>query len=369
MMLVLITLVTIIPASPVQGRDSVAECSRVSLTSQPQRPQWISSAVWVEDKREIAAVDTLKNRINLLSPEGEIRVAEVFPKASPNFLPAELVKGPNGYLLKMVGLPPQVLQLDQNLEPRQLNDLAKKSIPDGVRSVYQWISANGDLVGYGTVSRSGQGKSYRAGFFRTPLELNTAADLLFPYDDGDYYVLGHQYLASLGSTAYFVLMDQTPLIFEAPHGKKARALKAFPSDYRRAPKFKTSMAGPSDAEPLFREVEELTIPVGLYGQDKMLYLLTRRPGEKGTTVWSLFQIDVQNDRISGELRLPTSVHHLTVVPSHGSWFFLEKGPVQGMGTQELYSILSIPTNWISSPSTSPLNAQRLKVKTCGTPNK
>jgi hypothetical protein len=124
------------------------------------------------------------------------------------------------------------------------------------------------------------------------------------------------------------------------------------------------MAGPRDASALFKEIEGLTIPVGLYGQGNMLYLLTRKPDSQGATSWSLFQIDPQKDQVIGELRLPTKANHLTVVPSPEAWFLFEKGPVESPGAQNISSLLSIPASWINVPAGSPLNAANPKVNEC-----
>jgi hypothetical protein len=159
-------------------------------------------------------------------------------------------------------------------------------------------------------------------------------------------------------------MDEKPVIYKAARGRRPLPLDAFPTDYQQAPKLMSPMDGPRDAAQLFKEIEGLTIPVGLYGKKSMLYLLTRRPAGNGKTVWSIFQIDPKEDRVTGEVILPTQAHHVSIVPSPQAWYVIERGEVRDMGTQEISTMLEIPVSWITSPKTSPLNAQRTRVKEC-----
>jgi hypothetical protein len=141
-------------------------------------------------------------------------------------------------------------------------------------------------------------------------------------------------------------MEAEPRIYEAAPGKAARALRAFPAEYQTTPKLPARLAGPPQASALLREVERLALPVGLYGQGTRLYLLVRKPGTTGSTIWSIFQID------------------LTVAPTPRAWYLFEKGTVEKAGAQVISSLLSIPSPWLDLPDTSPLRARRLRVRRC-----
>ena len=78
---------------------------------------------------------------------------------------------------------------------------------------------------------------------------------------------------------------------------------------------------------------------GIYAQDGMLYLLTRRPGGKAKTAWWLFQIVPKKDVSLGRGQL-TTVNHLTVMPGERSWYIFENGQVEPFQPQKVpYSML------------------------------
>jgi hypothetical protein len=96
-----------------------SDCRRTPLT---RRPLSISSAVWIADRQQIAAVDTLRNQVLLVSTSGKV---EVFPSPAQS-LPAEIIEIPKGFLLKRLAGPPQVL--DRTFRPAQ-----KVSSPESFR--------------------------------------------------------------------------------------------------------------------------------------------------------------------------------------------------------------------------------------------
>jgi hypothetical protein len=325
-----------------------------------RRPLSISSAVWIADRQQIAAVDTLRNQVLLVSTSGKV---EVFPSPAQS-LPAEIIEIPKGFLLKRLAGPPQVL--DRTFRPAQKVSSPESFRPAGLSQVYAWTAAGRDLVGLGRLQRSARQRhgETSAGVFRINGSPGGRLEALGPPVASTSYVLGNRYFASLGDWAYWVLMDAKPRIYEAAPGKAARALRAFPAEYQKTPKLPARLAGPSQASTLLREVERLALPVGLYGQGTRLYLLVRKPGVAGRTIWSIFPIDPRTDQIAGELRLPTSAPQLTVVPTPRAWYLFEKGTVETTGAQIISSLLSIPSPWLDSPDTSPLRARRLRVRRC-----
>jgi len=145
-------------------------------------------------------------------------------------------------------------------------------------------------------------------------------------------------------------MTEKPSIFKFPRTGKQRIaqLKSFPEEYRRAPKLRTASTGSKSQEAPFKEIEGLTIPVGLYGQDGLLYLLTRKPRARGGATWLLHKIDPKSDRVLGQSQLPTTAKHLTVVNTGDNWYVFEKGSVQPDGSQKIDSMLIIPNSVIKS---------------------
>jgi hypothetical protein len=127
------------------------DCRRTLLTL---RPLWVSSAVWIADRQQIAAVDTLRNQVLLVSTSGEV---EVFPSAAQS-LPAEIVEIPSGFLLMRLAGPPQVL--DRRFRPVQGVTSTDRRFPQrSLGRVYAWTAAGRDLVGFGfSGALSGRGK-------------------------------------------------------------------------------------------------------------------------------------------------------------------------------------------------------------------
>ena len=96
----------------------------------------------------------------------------------------------------------------------------------------------------------------------------------------------------------------------------------------------------------------MSIPVGLYGRNGLLYLLTREPKTGGGTgtLWQLFPIDPERSEVLAPIALPTNINHLTIVDSPGDWYIFEKGAVEPAGRQLIASMLVIPNSIIRSHS-------------------
>jgi len=337
--------VAVLATPPVSGRTE-QECFRANLEDSPS---WISSAAWVGKRSEIIVVDPLRNKLLLYATDG---TAKKFPdpRIAHAKYPSSITRHGDGFLLQMVEN--SFLYLDGDLsvtkERKLLNE--SKGIKGTVGSLYDWTVTGNDLIAYGSVDPVDPQEDFQLGFFRTPLNSPSAIDLLKPYEDGDYYVLGFPYLASTADHGYFLLMDAgEPAIYEISRKVDySRKLSAFPPGYRNAPKLQSDMSGPSSAEALFKEIEGLTIPVGLYGHQGMLYVLTRRPLTEDRIEWRLFQINPREDKVSGSVVLPTSsnARHLTIVPSKDMFFIFEKGSVGAFGQQKISTMLALPSSWI-----------------------
>ena len=194
------------------------------------------------------------------------------------------------------------------------------------------------------------GQSYELGFLRAPLQPAGPVETLKPFANGDFYLVGYSYLATLGDDVYFVLMDKHPAIYRvSPGSTKLEKLKSFPAEYQVLPDFRTPPArGPKSAPARFAELETFSMPAGLYSQDGMLYLLTRKPDGKAQTAWWLYKIDPRKDEVVGRVKLPTTANHLTLVPTEESWFAIERGPVEAQQHQQIRSMVAIPSAAISS---------------------
>lgn len=332
-------------ASALSAKAQPTGCRRVALTD--SRPQWISSATFIDQGSRIALVDPLLHKLLLVNSRGKSSEAQ-WDQANGQNEPAFINRALNGYVLSMIDR--RLFWLDSRLKPRPMTSLTKRSngSQGSIESAYDSVSS-GDFLYYFGAMRTVQGQFWW-GFFRTPLEAPAVLESLFDFKDVDYYLLGHKYLTGLAGDGYAVVMTEKPSIFKFPRTGKQRIaqLKSFPEEYRRAPKLRTASTGSKSQEAPFKEIEGLTIPVGLYGQDGLLYLLTRKPRARGGATWLLHKIDPKSDRVLGQSQLPTTAKHLTVVNTGDNWYVFEKGSVQPDGSQKIDSMLIIPNSVIKS---------------------
>ncbi|MFY9820190.1 MAG: hypothetical protein WAM82_02340 [Thermoanaerobaculia bacterium] len=324
-------------------------CTRVGLEKEPL---WISSAAWVASRSIVAIVDPVKNAIFLVAADGKVQLYDQTKLVKPpsEMVPATIDKVEDKFLLQMVDQ--RLFWLDKNLEPVRQGNLLKESTSAQGRigSTYDWVAAGDYILGFGSVkSKHGQ----RFGFYRTPVRALSRIDFLYDFDQVDYYLLGYRYLSSsLRGDGYFVVMDKQASIYRVPSSGSGEVVRldAFPEKYRSIPPIPTIGTGPNTDELLFKSIEQLTLPVGLYGGgDGLLYLLTREPRAEGGTRWLLHQINPnRKGEILGQFELPTTTNHLTIVPTEKNWFIFEKGPVVPPSQQRISSMVVIPTPLIYS---------------------
>jgi len=269
--------------------------------------------------------------------------------SAKDFLPARIAKTEGGFLLEMVD--GNLVSLGKQLQVVRENALMQKGLPgEHVGSFYQWTVAGDKIVGFGTLAKTDQ--DFELGFLRTSLQPAGKVETLKPFGHGDFYLIGYSYLATLGDDVYFVLMDKHPAIYRvSPGSPNVEKLKSFPDEYRVLPDFRSPPPkGPKSAPARFAELETFSMPAGLYAQNGMLYLLTRKPEGPARTAWWLYKIDPRRDVIVGRTKLPTSANHLLVVPTAESWFAIERGRVEENQRQQIRSMVVIPTPAISSLS-------------------
>jgi hypothetical protein len=341
-------------------------------------------------------IDPSQRVVRLFSDEGQPE-GRLLDTRGEGFYPGTVAAVPDdGFLLKQAG--PQAVRLSGRLEPQGGDlDLSKTAggNKSGLGALYDWTLFKSQdqsyLVGYGSVRnppveqppqqplRQNEGQQFQLGFVLAEMNGTPgSARLLKPsdapqkqFDDTQYYVFGHKYVATNELGAFVLAMDKTAVLYRVnPESSTLEpVVNAIPKDFRKVPQLKTENTGPSSTEPLYRELETLSIPVGIYGQGKKIYLLTREnPTEAGEgTIWSMYPIDpgATGAKVLGEaLQLPTHFPHLAVVPAGDKWFFIEKGHVEAWGRQKIDSMIEIPAGWFSSPQDSPLLAARLIVEDC-----
>jgi len=348
-LLIMLVILVALVGGPPTASAATRSCYRVSLD---HPPHWISGAISVEDGSRLLLVDPYTNDLITYDLQGRsTRLPSPRLSGTTEFLPARVVKSGEGFLLDLVD--GRLVSLDGQLRTLRESTPVWKSIEgEHVGSLYQWTVAGDKLVGFGTLTKPDL--SFIRGVLRAPAQSSGNVEILEKFASESFYLLsGYSFLASLGDEAYFVLMDKQPAIYRiVPGSQVPQRLKAFPDEYRSRPDFHTRMTGPKSAPAHYAELETFTMPAGLYAQDGMLYLLTRKPDGKAKTAWWLYQIDPQKDVILGRVQLPTAAHHLTVVPGETSWSFFERGPVEPFQQQKISSMVVIPSSAIRSLAVS-----------------
>lgn len=357
---------------------SVSSCSFFNLNP-TRKILRIGTAVWLETSSEVLVLDPLQSQIFSISPTGVVTSdtrGPAFASQSPDaFLPARLEKLENGYLLTTTDS--RVAVIDPAYRARissgniQVNYDGTKT---KIGSLTDLSVSGGNLVAYGSLrneSSTEAASPFSIGFIHARVQVKPwlikDAKLLPVQADQKYYLMGHRYIATIESGMYFVAMREgaAKLFAYFPKRDLLKPLEALPTLYAKVPAIRTTINGPADAISLYREVEGSRMPVGLYGQGRFLYLLTREPSPRtGETEWRLHQIDPSLDRLVGTVKLPTSASHLTIVPAGDRWYVLEKSKAQHLGRQDLESMIMIPTKWISNPKGSPINEKNAELVQC-----
>jgi hypothetical protein len=328
-------------------------CYQASFTNSPR---WVSGALARDEDSQLLIVDPMQNKILAYSPTGTFLDApQPEVKGETDFSPRAVDQmGGDEFLLELVD--GSLVTLDQAFHARSSAALTSKAGGLRVGSMYQWKVAGSSLVAYGALLDDKN--NTRTGFFRVPLGgTQHVPQMLTPLADSDFYVVGNKYIAVVGTTAYYIAMDKTPVIYKvsaeggAPE-KLAAFPEKFPEEFRERPDFKTRLTGPKNAPAHFAELETFTVVAGLYSQDNMLYVLTRQP-VSGQTEWYLYQIDLATGGVISHHRLPTSANHLTIAASKTKWFLIQRGPVLELQKQAINDMVVVDDSAIRSSARLP----------------
>jgi hypothetical protein len=309
-------------------------------------PQWLSSAVWAADGRELLVLDPVYRRILRFSDTGRLLgTVQGIDSALANIPPYFMKTSPAGLLIELED--ERMVALDWTYTPRPRIDLRERVADDGrrIESVFLWTQVGEDLVALSDLYRA-KDDSWSSSFVRVPLfaRKNIASLFEVSSEARKFYRLGHPYLTTLGDTAYLLSMGDTASLVRIPAKGENTQVLTVPVPGRQLPalpQFRTY----ADVPPLMEAIERSTMPVGLYGWEGFLYVLSRAPSARGT-LWTLTKIDPRLDRIVANSRLPTSANHLTVVPGAKKWALVEKGPVVSWGHQETRRVLLVPASQI-----------------------
>ncbi len=352
-------LVAMAVVSPAVAR---AECQRVRLLD--PLSSIIGSAVWFEDgslgdkRLQVLATNPTTSSAVIVSERGEVRdFAGIAPKMVSRvggdflFFTGQFARG--GF---------QIRWLDESFNERSKERTVDFSMEGNassnggpqVLSPYDWAIVGDKLVAYGAVSTDSAAfrgsADFLLGFFSQQLVLPKSSVLpdthmILPSNEFEFYLIGHPMVTSIGEVAYFLLMDFFPKLyrFDTQSDLSARMLGGFPGEDDPLPVF---AAGNRPLQEIFSDIEQFDgVPVGLYSNRGLLYMLGRKPkGLRGETSWTITEMKPGLDGVEvvGRRELPTSANHLHLLFTPGRLIVFEKGAVvDDDGTQDTEYMLMI----------------------------
>lgn len=319
-------------------------------------PSWAISGAWGADGSELLLADILRGSLvayGIPGGQGE----EVGELSRPTVILARS----EGYLVKEP--PGRFVFLDHELEQTgsiDYQEVEPAKDRDGTRvaNILELAVRGSEVVALATLRAPGgvQGAFIKYRLEPEPgFERLRAADIVTGREELFYRLTGPA-IAYAGESAY-ALRFRDRAYLEGVTGDPRR-LDAFPTGFGELPSL-PEPRGAANAAEMFGAVERSILPVQLYGREEFLYLLTRRPKEPGHTLWELHQIDPVEDRLIRTLTLPTTAHHLFLVPGAERWALVEKGPVIGPGEQDIQRAVLVPSGWIEDRESSELTEANL----------
>jgi hypothetical protein len=317
-------------------------------------PGWTISGSWSDDGSTLLVVDAFHNQVLRYSARGAYQgpVSQLKEGAIQGFTPSIMKGQGSSRYLELAQA--RMVRLDQNFSQVKAYNLKAESQREGesIEGIFLWDLAANEAVVFGDIHRPSQqdlDQQWRSGFFRIPLEAPKDFRSLNEISPKDpmrlFYRLGNPLIASLGETSYILMMEEHPRIYRNQKGAaQLEPLNAFPESLDERPTL-PSWKSLDDYAWLMRVVERSTMPVALFGWEGSLFVVGRHAEDGGTrTRWSLTKIDPQADRVvwTMDVPLPSTTHHVTVVPGPQQWAWIEKGVVRGLFNQDIDRVMFLP---------------------------
>lgn len=342
------------------NREDVGACKRSTLTSPPL---WTGSGVW--NGEDLVLVDTVRRSLLPYSPTGRTMMEPrgSLQKALRDLYPIRLAASV-GASREQVGGDRLAMQVDadrflvmdrgyatlRNVNARQLP--ARDGSGAAIDKIFDWTLAGSDIVGFADVKAPGD--RWFSGPVRFSMDAPNDFQVLnnLATDDTSrlYHKLANPYTASLGDTAYYLLMGNGIHLWKHAKGGEPVDLgdleATFPA-WTASSHSLPSFVNPQDASGLMQAVERSSMPTGLYAwvdpesNQKALYLASRQ-WQEAKTDWLLTKLDPKDGHVLGTTRIGSKANHLFFVPGADQWAVVEKGPLLGLREQEVKSIYTIP---------------------------
>ncbi|MFY9820433.1 MAG: hypothetical protein WAM82_03570 [Thermoanaerobaculia bacterium] len=314
---------------------------RVSLT---RPPSWTFSGAWASDDT-LLLVDVLRSQIKSYSSSGTFEGPITKEYKGQRFTkPLSIQYAPGGRFW-VEDEDGRFVLLDSGyriLKVIDLKALAKGSFGE-LRAVYQWVALDKEFFIFGDLLK---GADATSAFMRIPLDHPEQSQVIARIGLDDparrFYFLGSPYLAAAKGNLYYVVLDQMPYVAGLPNEKKVYFTAGTAKRVTERPSLPKEL-GPKSTSDIYKTLEESTMPAGLYGWHDSLYSLVRTPATLGRTNWLLLKVDPKTGGTVWSRPIDSIANHLVVVPGDGYWAFVEKGPVESAGLQQVTSFLRVPS--------------------------
>lgn len=347
-----------------QGLDP-DKCYEVAL-SQPLI--WVTSMVW--NGENLLSVDSYSQDIVQISTDGTVTVLDEPGIAAPS----QIRNRKQTYLVQDEDTN-RFFSFSQGLNKSRVGtESISAHTYDSqaeVGAIFDWTPlATGAYFAFGDLRKSDG--TWEMGFFS--FEPNGGSlEIYKRYEIGNpirnFYLLNVKYISpEINGKIYFLLLDdERPRIGEADTDSAEVREINLPEGVRTVPALigAKGRRGAQNATAFYRKVESSTAPLGLFGKDDELFVLSKEPydysGNKGR-FW-LLNIDPRNGAVKSSNLIPLgpATAHVTVAAGE-HWAFLRKGPVEALGEvgapfMATTSLLFYPHSWLVNSTQIPLGVQ------------
>lgn len=331
-------------------------CSRAEL---PNSPDWVTTAFWIEPYTKLGLLNGVKGTLAVyINESGSWRRRGDQPSSLP------LIEGAAPYGNNIIGklksrtIANRFFVISRQLAIRRQLDIKQ------LGSLYvNWALVGDTIIGYGSIVEAGREndaeRPFTLGVVRIDLR-HRIAHMVEPLGADDYYRFNHQYVAGDRDRIYYLALNKAVRL-RRWSAAGLEEVDAMPEGYRQVPAVPRAERS-ADALWVFKWIEEQKLPIGVYAQGGFVYLLLRDPlGDE--TPWRLYKLDPVAERVIGSVPVPSLARHLSLVPGEHDWLLIERGAVEGLGSQHIDAITAMPEAWLTSPKGSPLQ-KRENLREC-----
>lgn len=330
----------------------------VKLTPQPL---WVNEGAWLGAK-SFAMVDVLRNTLLRYGTDGQLLDAtDHFTLQNGQKVQPKKVRSSGAGLLVLELGANRLVWLDPSGKPIREMDLLHRQGSEGrLEGILDWTIAGEDTVlAIGNILHPDG--TWTSGLIRIPVAskgFETIKTWNAEAPSGTYYRLGQPYLATLGGKGYFLEIGETLSLYEVSVSAAACSLRRVGSVpggiTKSSQRDLTRFQAFSEAAALYQLIESLEVPAGLYAADGRLFLLRRpRSQSTGDVSWRFEEIDPERGELVRTVTLPTSAHHLTIIPGTNQWAVVQKGVVKSIGQQSIDSVFFVPSPAASQAAPRP----------------